>query len=358
MGAGPTIVLERCRSTDSSATGRFRVGGTTHTVRFDGVAPVPADVPEAFASIGRIMGMENDQRVVSIPPLSRAFRRSIDAFEDVHLSLFPHHFASPIHALPRPSPRPPEPDGRRVAAFFSGGVDSFDLLAEHGDRIDDLLFVRGFDVVLHDTERTAEVLEVVQEAADAVGKPLLVVDTDLRDFSDPTCDWTWFVYGGLIATAMLLGRTHREVLCAASVADHHLPEVAVRRRAEPFGNDRAHPRIEGRQRTRVEKLAAVAAAGQAADTLRVCWQNHPGTVNCGTCPKCLRTSAALAATGSLPLVRTLPDEVDLELLAAHPARTRSDRAYLAEIRDVALANGHRELAAALDRALAAEPAIP
>lgn len=351
MGAGSPIILERCTTGETSATGRFRVGGTRHTVRFDGVAPEAATVPEAFTAIARIMGMENDQRVISLPRLSPTFRRSIDAFADVHLSLFPHHHRSPIHALARRDAAPPDPDHRRVAAFFSGGVDSFDLLAEHGDEIDDLLFVRGFDVVLHDTERTAEVLAVVRQAAAAVGKPLLVVDTDLRDFSDPTCDWTWFVYGGLIATAMLLGRTHRKVLCAASVADEHLPEVAVRRRAEPFGNARAQLRIEGRQRTRVEKLAAVAAAGQASGTLRVCWQNQPGTINCGTCPKCLRTAAALAATGSLGAIDTLPDEVDLDLLASHPARTRSDRAYLTEIRDVAAANGHAALARALDRAL-------
>jgi hypothetical protein len=350
MGAGTPIVLERCASTATSATGRFRVGRRSHVVRFDGVAPEPASVPEAFAAIARLMGMENDQRVVSLPRLSPSFRRSIDVFQQVHLGLFPHHAAAPIHALPRREPRGAD-DGRRVAAFFSGGVDSFDLLLEHGDEIDDLIFVRGFDVVVHDVERTAEVLAIVRDAAEAVGKPLLVIDTDLRDFSDPTCDWTWFVYGGLIATSLLLSRTHRKVLCAVSVADHHLPEPVGRLRSEPFGNARAHLALEGRTATRVDKIAAVAASGMAADTLRVCWQNHPGTINCGGCPKCLRTMAALDAVGQLEAVRTLPDVVDLEALAAHPARTRSDRAYLAEIRDRAAATGRGELARALDRAL-------
>ncbi|MCB1040173.1 MAG: hypothetical protein KDA94_11705 [Acidimicrobiales bacterium] len=353
MGSGATIVLDRCTCTATSASGRFRIGREAHTVRFDGVAPEPADVAEAYAAIAQLMGMENDQRVVSLPRLSPIFLRSIERFGEVHLSLFPHHHRAPIHALRRRDALVPDPDDRRVAAFFSGGVDSFNLIEEHGSEIDDLLFVRGFDVPVTDADRGAEVLALVEEAAAALHKPLIVVDTDLREFSDPTCDWTWFSYAGLIAVSMLLGRTHREVLCAASVADRHLPEQAVRQRSGPIGNRRAHLRIEGRTRTRVEKLAAVAASGAARATLRVCWQNQPGTVNCGACHKCLRTAAALEATGMLGEIDTLPDAVDFDLLATHPARTRSDRAYLDEIREVAVANGRDALAAALDAALAA-----
>lgn len=358
MGSKPPIVLERCWSDADAAAGRFRVGGDRHVVRFSGVAPDPHGVAEAFVAIGRLMGMENDQRVLSVPRLSPTFRRSIDTFQRVHLSLFPQHHRAPIHALPRRD-RPAEPaDDRRVAAFFSGGVDSFDLVAEHRDEIDDLIFVRGFDIVVHDRERNDEVLAIVRAAAEAIGKPLLVIDTDLRDFSDPTCDWTWFVYGGLIATSLLLGRTHRTVLCAASVADRHLPEEAVRWRGAGFGNARTELRIEGRSATRVDKAAAVAAAGDARDTLRVCWQNVPGTINCGTCTKCLRTNLALAATDHLGAIATLPSTIDLDAVAALPAVTRSDRAFLVEIRDAAAGHGLGHLVDAIDRALAAAPAAP
>jgi hypothetical protein len=353
MGAKPPIVLERCWSDGTAASGRFRVGGQRHLVQFRGVAPDPHSVAEAFVAIGRLMGMENDQRVVSVPRVSRTFRQRIDTFERVHLSLFPHHHRSPIHALPRRDRPPAAADDRRVAAFFSGGVDSFDLLAEHGEDIDDLIFVRGFDVVVHDRERNEEVLTGVRAAAQALGKPLLVIDTDLRDFSDPVCDWTWFVYGGLIATAILLGRTHRTVLCAASVADRHLPAEAVRLRGVGFGNVRTELRIEGRSATRVDKVAAVAAAGAARDTLRVCWQNVPGTINCGTCTKCLRTTLALAATDDLGTIATLPDSLDLEAVATLPATTRSDRAFLDEIRETAIAHHLDDLADAIARALAA-----
>ncbi len=346
------IVLERCRSDETSATGHFRVGRQSTAVRFDGVAPNRRSVAEAFAAIARVMGMETDQPVISIPPLSRTFRREIDVFQRTHLSLFPEHHRAPIHSLHRFRRRGPSGgDGRRVAAFFSGGVDSFDLLVEHGDEVDDLIFVRGFDVSVHDRARNEEVLAVVRAAADHTGKPLIVIDTDLRDFSDQRTDWTWFVYGGLLATALLLERTHHTVLCAASVADRHLPEEAVRLRSAPFGNGRTALRIVGREATRVEKIEAVADAGIARDTLRVCWQNSPGTINCGRCHKCLRTHVALAAVGGLGAISTFADTVDLEAVATHPATTRSDRAYLAEIRVAARANGHADIVGALDRAL-------
>lgn len=353
MSARYPVVLERCRATATGATGRFRVGRSTTTVRFDGVAPDPVSVPEAFVAIARVMGMETGQRVASVPPIGRTFREGIDAFQRLHLSLFHDHVEAPIHARARRD-RPPaaEPDDRRVAAFFSGGVDSFALLAERGDEIDDLLFVRGFDVPVHDRERNEDVLVGVRAAAESAGKPLLVVDTDLRRFSDPVCDWTWFVYGGLIATSLLLERTHRTVLCAASVSDRHLPPEVGPLRDRPFGNDRTAMRIEGRTADRVEKLRAVVTSGLARDTLRVCWQNVPGTVNCGTCTKCLRTMAALAALGALGEITTLPATIDLDALGAHPTATRSDRAYLSEIRDTAAANGIEDVASVLDRALA------
>lgn len=366
VGDRSPIVLEACGADGASAWGRFRVGDDVHTVRFDGVAPEADTAAEAFVAIARVMGMENHQAVEVHPRVSRTFHGSIDRFQAAHLAIFPAHRAAPIHAAagwlgrrPRKErPVAPTNDDRRAAAFFSGGVDSLDLVVERGDEIDDLIFVRGFDVVVHDRERNEEVLATVREAAAAIGKPLLVIDTDLRDFSDPRADWTWFVYGGLIATAVLLGRTHRLVLCAASVADRHLPTAALAPRATGFGNERSELRIEGRVATRVEKLARVAASGLARDTLRVCWQNVPGTVNCGSCHKCVRTLVGLAAVGRLGHFTTLPAELDLALVAAHPAISRSDRAYLAEGREAAAGRGLDDVVAALDAALAAGVAPP
>lgn len=346
------LVIDAVRTDDSTASARFRIGRSAATVSFGGVAPDQRTAPEAFVAAARVMAMETGRVVVSSSPLGRTFRRRIDDFQRVHLSLFPSQRPAPLVAPPRRAVDGGD-DSRRVAAFFSGGVDSFHLALEHHDEIDDLVFVRGFDVPVSDHERNEEVLVPVRDGAAALGKPLLVLDTDLREFSDRWSDWTWFSYGGLIAVSLLLARTHRRVLCAASVADAHLPAAAVRARALGVGNERSDFRIEGRGETRVAKLERVVDSRVADRTLRVCWQNVPGTLNCGRCVKCVRTTAALAALGRLGQVATLPVTVDLDAVAAQPAASRSDRAFLAEVLVAARDRGADELVRAAGAALAA-----
>lgn len=345
------LVVDRCRSTPTSAQARLRIGDHAATVRFDGVAPHSASVPDAFATMARILAMGTGRPVVSLHPVGSEARRRSDAFAAVALTLFPDS-QHPVRLVAPPRRRAPAlGDDRRVAAFFSGGVDSIALALDHHDLIDDLLYVRGFDVPLDDVARNEEVLGPVREAAAAVGKPLLVLDTDLRTFTDPHADWTWFSYGGLIATSMLLARTHRLVLCAASVADRHLPPAVVPLRAAPFGGEQVEMRLAGTAETRVEKIRTVADAAVARDTLRVCWQNVPGTLNCGTCDKCVRTMAALAALGRLGDTTAFPARLDLDVVRRQSAVTRSDRAFLLESLEVARAGGVDDLADALQAAL-------
>ena len=75
----------------------------------------------------------------------------------------------------------------RVAAFFSGGVDSWAAVLDNPD-ITDLVFVRGFDLML-DAPHQAALMEEVEArlrvAAAAIGRPLHVVETNLRQLSDP-----------------------------------------------------------------------------------------------------------------------------------------------------------------------------
>lgn len=356
MPRNPPIVLEHVESDATSARARFRVGTKATTIGFDNVAPDERSAAEAFAAIAKIMGIETRQKVICWPRLSPSFRRSINTYQELHLHLFPLHSVARMLSRARRDRPPLADDQRRSAAFFSGGVDSMDLVIEHADEIDDLIFVRGFDIEVHDVERNDEVQALVQAAADAVGKPLLVIETDLRDFSDPVTNWTWYAYAGLISTTLMLERTHRQVFAAASVADLHMSDEIGRLRALGIGNDRIQMRLEGRKATRVQKSERVATSGLARSTLRVCWQNIPGSINCGRCEKCVRTQVSLAACGVLDQIDTLPHEVDLDVVASHPTKTRSDRAFTLEARDAAREHGVTDLADALDRALAASNA--
>jgi hypothetical protein len=63
----------------------------------------------------------------------------------------------------------------------------------------------------------------------------------------------------------------------------------------------AHMTIEhhGIFMSRLEKTALVAGWPTALRNLRVCQNDESGSINCGTCEKCLRTKTALAALGQL-----------------------------------------------------------
>jgi len=74
--------------------------------------------------------------------------------------------APPRAAEPRPEA------GGRVAAFFSGGVDSWSTVLDHPE-LTDLIFVRGFDLLpgmAHQADLADEVESRLREAAEEIGR--------------------------------------------------------------------------------------------------------------------------------------------------------------------------------------------
>ena len=69
--------------------------------------------------------------------------------------------------------------GRGVGAFFSGGVDSWWTVLANPD-VTHLVFVRGFDLGPEKHDLADAVDARLHEVADALGLPLVTVDTNLR----------------------------------------------------------------------------------------------------------------------------------------------------------------------------------
>ncbi len=203
-----------------------------------------------------------------------------------------------------------------VGCFFSGGVDSYYSVLDRLDEITHLIFVQGFDIGIDDHALGAEVIDEARAAAAELGRQLIVVRTNIRALSDPHLDWGVHFHGAaLAAVAQLLGNHLARVILPAT---YHRSELF------PWGS---HPELDplwssstvtvvhhGEERTRPQKVAAIATSPVAMAHLRVCWENRGGRYNCGECEKCVRTMINLRVVGALERCATLPHTIDASAL--------------------------------------------
>ena len=205
---------------------------------------------------------------------------------------------------------------RRVGMFFSGGVDSIYTLRKnhmtlptgHAGRIQDLIFLHGFDSYGNRPKQGTEedafwyfVKECQPIAADA-NVNIIPVWTNLRNVGME--DTGFFVrecFGSTLgAVAYALSGKLTDVVIASS---DHIADI------RPWGSTSlTDPRLssfhvhfhhDAEKVKRIEKVQAIADWQVGLDHLRVCFSGGPGTLNCGECEKCLRTKLALLCTDKL-----------------------------------------------------------
>lgn len=192
------------------------------------------------------------------------------------------------------------PAGAGVGAFFTGGVDAFHTALEHADEITHLVFVHGFDVRLDDVPLRAKVSASLREAADALGKPLIEVETNVRAWSDSRAEWGRFYHGSALgAVAAALAPVVRKMIIPASFGDSAEKDWGSNENLDPLWATEAVDLIHDASIPRAEKMVRIAASDVALRHLRVCYVNHGGAYNCGTCMKCLRAMTALTALGAM-----------------------------------------------------------
>jgi hypothetical protein len=249
----------------------------------------------------------------------------------------------------------------RTAAFFSGGVDSFFTALRHAhgagtprtERIDDLIFVHGFDIAIENDNAVRTVRPALESAAARLGRRLVVVRTNLRATRFGTTGWARLSHGAaLAAVGHALGRGYAKVLVPSSAGYRDLRPWGSHPLTDPlFTSSTLQVLHDGPAYMRVEKTAFIAQHDVALDTLRVCWRSKTG-LNCGACNNCYRTMLALEVLGVLERCATF-DRTALDM-------RRAGRIYCPEsydirqfgyIRDLALAHGRDDIVAAIDRSL-------
>lgn len=225
-------------------------------------------------------------------------------YHDLH----PVRVEAPIRRLEAPA-------GRGIGSFFSGGVDSF--YSALAPEVTHLVFVHGFDIRVDDHELAAKALSSARLAANALGKELIEVRTNIRQFSDRSSHWGYRYHGVAMAHIGHLLAEHLETLYFPSSYDEDT--------LMPWGS---HPHLDhlwssssvrfvhhGLSTHRVQKIMRLVDCEPAMEHLRVCWR-HPNSVyNCGQCEKCIRTVISLQAAGGAGRCRTLPASVPVEKIA-------------------------------------------
>ena len=217
----------------------------------------------------------------------------------------------PAEGFRAPAPSPP-----RAAGFLSGGADSLDLLLRNRSRLGPghpasiraALHVSGFPYVHapgSDAERDLRdrAFRASSAVAAALEVPLTRIDTNLLAVeSNVAFSGREYFAAAYASTAHLFSSRWTSVALASG---HEIPAVLTPAGSHPlldplFSSGALELRHEGADRTRLEKIEAIAARPELLPCLLVCHEGPlPGpALNCGRCEKCVRTMTELAAAGA------------------------------------------------------------
>lgn len=212
----------------------------------------------------------------------------------------------------------PAPRRGRVAIFFSGGVDSWaSVLTE--PEVTDLIFVKGVDILPSLSPRHVGLGERVEpllrEMAEDLGKPLHVVETNIREFSEQFLGWGVYNNSALSAVALCFESLFERVLITTET-DYatqvpHGPSSLI---DSLWSSEALEILDHGSRHGRFERTRLIADDPRVQRSLRVCYMNYDGAYNCGRCRKCLLTMLSLEALGVRQAFTTFPPELDLSPL--------------------------------------------
>lgn len=252
--------------------------------------------------------------------------------------------------------RPPEPPGEsgRVAAFFSCGVDSWSTLLNNPD-ITDLIFVHGFDLMPGAAQhaRVAPEAEArVREVAEKLNLTLHVVETNLRELSDPLVLWDAYFPCASVAVAHFLAPRFERVLIANGL-DHEVddPVATARLIDHLWSTEELEIVDDGGRYSRAERTKRIANHPLVQRTLRVCWENREGAYNCGRCRKCLMTMITLEAFGARAGIQTFPPNLDLTDIASIEINQIILLSLWEDVLDAVRAEGRADLEPAVEEAV-------
>jgi hypothetical protein len=216
-------------------------------------------------------------------------------------------------------PAPARPGSKGL--FFSCGVDSFYSLLKDLDRsgghesshesISHLVLVHGFDIALKNRALFELIAAGARAVAESTGRKLLIVESNVRYFSDGLVPWRFYHGGVLASVGLVLGGLLGRCVIPSSHAYSELLPWGSDPMLDPLWSTESLEFIhDGCEALRTQKIKRLADSPLALDHLRVCWPDWTEDYNCGRCEKCVRTMIVLHAMGVLQRSKTFPNQLD------------------------------------------------
>jgi hypothetical protein len=311
-------------------------------------------VIDAMFVVGRLVAMKEGWRLVLPGPVSRRLIDRAEIMQDVMLEWYPW-YTKPIpldFEVAEPLDLPPE---RGAISTFTGGVDSFHTVLENRERLTELLFIHGMDIRLEETDFRIRVSKELSAAAADIGLPLLQVETNVRELTDPYASWGKKAHGSILSSVAILlaeradtflipGSRLRSTVRGVGWGSHVLIDRLNSTDYLSVVHDSADV-------TRHSKTARVAQSETGLRYLRVCYSSTE-EYNCGTCPKCRRTQLDLDLVGVTDTERIFAESVPIpEVLAEFEIPTPGALNFAQQTVRVARSLGRDDVVLALKRAI-------
>jgi hypothetical protein len=298
-----------------------------------------------------------EERLVIDGPVSARLLANVDEAMAIYRCLFPS-----VHTIQVSAPSRDLPAGRpATACLFSRGVDSWYSVLTNLDapdprrpRLSHLVYIPSLDFMYSEDNR-ARSIAITRQAAKDVGCELVLLETNLRNFTERFQHFGITFGGVLSGIGLALGAGFSHVLLAASAPISEPNLSGSHAVLDPlWSTERTTIVHDGAETRRVHKARILSDHPAALQFLKVCFVADT-TQNCGQCDKCLLTMTALHIAGVLEQCPTFERALDPRALSRIPPRTGWQSFFLAELID-ALGDGPRDvtLRLALEKVLLRE----
>lgn len=250
---------------------------------------------------------------VVLEDIDKDFYDSIDKFKQGFIDMYPQLSFKGRITPSKVTDNKQEDGSYKTAAFFSGGVDSFDTLISHIDEAPILMTLWGADISFKDQVGWNLVDNYIRSIANDKKLDYVSIKTPLRRFLDEArlSDfvvkatgnnwWYGFQHGiGVIGHAAPYAYQYnvKNIYIASSFTEEDRSTCASDPSIDNFvrfcKSQVIHDGFDYSRQDKVNRISGYARRSGTPLHLRVCWESEGGS-NCCSCEKCHLTILCLLA---------------------------------------------------------------